>query len=357
MDPHANKSAASRFTSMPGRLSVQLWLAAGADVAVSLSGTGLVVATLAPFLHPLWPVLSMAEHFAVQILIGAILVAPLAVLRRRRRWLVVAVAVSVIQLATIRPYWPDFGSALAAPPAGVKIVTLNVWARNTNYDLVLQYLRDSGADVVGLVEATPQWRSEILQLNDLYPYRIACADQGDFCRQVLLSRRPFGRGGVEPLPDSNSFVIWGELQVPGAAAENSVTVVLTHLTRPFVADRDYGGKWEDGLPALTQTREFESLARRLGEFGPDIILIGDLNAAPWSRAQQALRRATGLDNRGFLALSWPSWAPCFLRLPIDHILTRGAPRIGSLVAGPDVGSDHRPVEAIVGFPPSANTTP
>lgn len=356
MDPRANKAAVGQFATMSERLSVRLWLAAGADVAVSVSVTGLVLATLAPFLHPLWPALSIAEHFAAQILIWATLVAVLAALRRRWRWFVFAVAVSLFQVASIQPYWPSVGGALAAPPSAVKIVTLNVWARNTGYDLVQQYILDSDADVVGLVEATPQWRQEISQLSDRYPYRIACEDQGDFCRQVLLSRHPFGGGGVEPLADSSSFVIWGELQVPGAT-ENSVTLVLTHLTRPFIADADNAGRREGDVPALTQTREIESLARRLGQFGPDVILMGDLNAAPWSRVQQALRRATGLDNRGFLAPSWPSWAPAPLRLPIDHILTRGAPRISDLAVGPDVGSDHRPVEAIVSFPLSTKTTP
>jgi endonuclease/exonuclease/phosphatase (EEP) superfamily protein YafD len=73
--------------------------------------------------------------------------------------------------------------------------------------------------------------------------------------------------------------------------------------------------------------------------------MGDFNSTPWSTLQQAFRAATGLDNRGRLAFTWPSWAPAVFRLPIDQIFVRGGVVARNTRSGPPVGSDHLPIEA------------
>jgi endonuclease/exonuclease/phosphatase (EEP) superfamily protein YafD len=104
----------------------------------------------------------------------------------------------------------------------------------------------------------------------------------------------------------------------------------------------------DEVPNLAQAIEADHLAVHLRQLGPDLVLMGDFNAAPWTRIQQRLRRDSRLDNAGVLAPSWPAWAPALLRLPIDHVLSRGELRVLRMKAGPAVGSDHRPVEAVLG---------
>ena len=89
----------------------------------------------------------------------------------------------------------------------------------------------------------------------------------------------------------------------------------------------------------------ENFAAHLRALGPDLVLMGDFNAAPWTRIQQRLRRDTLLDNAGQLAMSWPVWVPAFLRLPIDHVLARGALKVTQMETGPALGSDHLPVAA------------
>jgi endonuclease/exonuclease/phosphatase (EEP) superfamily protein YafD len=49
--------------------------------------------------------------------------------------------------------------------------------------------------------------------------------------------------------------------------------------------------------------------------------------------------------------TWPTWAWSILRLPIDHVFVRGKPRVTKIGLGPDVGSDHLPVEAEVTIAP------
>ena len=85
----------------------------------------------------------------------------------------------------------------------------------------------------------------------------------------------------------------------------------------------------------------------VNSLGRNLVLMGDFNAAPWSRTQQYLRQNGAFNDHADLALTWPAWGPAIIRLPIDHIMTRGQPRLLSFEPGPNVGSDHLPVEALV----------
>jgi endonuclease/exonuclease/phosphatase (EEP) superfamily protein YafD len=315
----------------------------------------LLFATFLPLLHPYWPLADVAEHFALQILMAAALLGALALLLRRWRWLSVIGGVAFIQLWTIHPYWPA-STALAAPEAGetrIKMVSLNVWYHNQDMPAVVDYLRDANADVVGLVEVRNHMLPELAVLNDLYPFRLECVSATKVCQELLLSKYPFTASGKGRIDGELPVLVWGEIKpMPNGPP---VTVAVTHLAWPFKKIRPVTEPTIDpqhqslpkGLPRLVQTEQALNLTGALDRLSSNLVLMGDFNMAPWSRTQQYLRRATGLDNKGDLVPSWPSWAPAFLRLPIDHVMTRGNPQILTLEAGPDVGSDHRPVEAVI----------
>lgn len=50
-------------------------------------------------------------------------------------------------------------------------------------------------------------------------------------------------------------------------------------------------------------------------------------------------------------LSWPSWSPAFLRLPLDHVLARGRARVATTWLGPISGSGHPPILAEIAVAP------
>jgi endonuclease/exonuclease/phosphatase family metal-dependent hydrolase len=175
---------------------------------------------------------------------------------------------------------------------------------------------------------------------------------------MLLSKYPIGASGKGRIDGELPVLVWGEIKPMPQAPP--VTIAVTHLAWPFKKIRapieptgaeptlnQQRQSLPKGLPRLVQTEQALNLTGALDRLSSNLVLMGDFNMAPWSRTQQYLRRATGLDNKGDLVPSWPSWAPAFMRLPIDHVMTRGNPQILSLSAGPDVGSDHRPVEAVI----------
>jgi endonuclease/exonuclease/phosphatase (EEP) superfamily protein YafD len=331
----------------------------GLQAALGAGGILLLVAVFLPLLHPFWPAASAAEHFALQIAFAALLLGLFALCLKRWRWLIVFLAVAALEIWSIHPYWPSFvrGSfghpSAAVTPDTLKIVSLNLWVRGDSHDAVRRYLAGSGADVIGLVEATPAWKAALAPLSGLYPYRVDCIGRVPGCQEILLSKHPIRQSGADRLEGALPVLAWAEVQPPGAPP---ITVAVTHLARPVFtppADLSRLSHLSPDLPALLQAEQADRLVaalRRLDSASAgDLVLMGDFNAAPWSAVQQALRRATDLDNKGQLALTWPSFLPAALRLPIDHVMTRGRARIEQLGAGPEVGSDHLPLEASISF--------
>jgi endonuclease/exonuclease/phosphatase (EEP) superfamily protein YafD len=104
-----------------------------------------------------------------------------------------------------------------------------------------------------------------------------------------------------------------------------------------------------GLPPIVQAREAANLALFLETQPTDLILMGDLNGAPWGRVQRAFRAKTVLDNHAGWDFTWPSPLPWPLRLPLDHVLARGHLVVTEFDAGPEIDSDHFPVIAEIGW--------
>jgi endonuclease/exonuclease/phosphatase (EEP) superfamily protein YafD len=91
---------------------------------------------------------------------------------------------------------------------------------------------------------------------------------------------------------------------------------------------------------------FNHLADRLRSPGVPVIVVGDFNATPWSRAMTPLYEVGLRDTmlgRGFSA-TWRREIP-MIAIPIDLILIGGRISTQQRWLGPDLGSDHRPVVA------------
>ena len=91
--------------------------------------------------------------------------------------------------------------------------------------------------------------------------------------------------------------------------------------------------------------QLAELATLVGHQRHPVMLLGDLNASPWSYPFRRLLRDTGLLNsmRGWgVQPTWP--APLGpLGIPIDHVLHSEEIRITRRSTGPWIGSDHLPL--------------
>jgi endonuclease/exonuclease/phosphatase (EEP) superfamily protein YafD len=295
---------------------------------------------------------------APQFAVAAVILAVCFLLLKSRKAALLALAVSVWNIVQ---FWPALrvfsGSAFsgsvpaqASAAAPIKIISFNLWYANTDPGATLTYLAHSDADVIGLVEATPQSKNALAPLKVLYPYGIDCIGKDPSCEIMLLSKHPLRNVYAGKIDGAFPYIAEGEIVWGG----RPVTIAMTHLAWPFLSAGEPVSSatvLEPPLPELpdaprlVQSRQAANLARHVNGLPQDLVLMGDFNNASWSTVQQAFRAATGLDNRGHYLPSWPTYVWPIFRLPIDQVFVRGAPRVAEMRLGPSVGSDHLPIEA------------
>ncbi|HEX9448724.1 MAG TPA: endonuclease/exonuclease/phosphatase family protein, partial [Dongiaceae bacterium] len=191
-----------------------------------------LTATLAPFLYIAIPLLSIFEHFALQILLLCVICGVAALFYRK--WISVG-------LAATMAVWSLFGAAStlmsstedqnsrATASENIKLLSLNMWERNTAYGQTLQYLEESHADVIGLVEVTPTWAVALHALDKRYPFRIDCPQSLPNCGTLLLSKYPFRHSYSGLANNALPAIAWGEIDWAG----HEITILETHLSWPF----------------------------------------------------------------------------------------------------------------------------
>jgi len=106
---------------------------------------------------------------------------------------------------------------------------------------------------------------------------------------------------------------------------NDIAVLVTHLS----------------LKKSSRVRQLRYIAMQMNRY-EHAILMGDFNCEADSSEFVMLSEEASLHTHDDPPLSFPSWQP---QRRIDHILTRGKPRILKLEAIPFIGSDHLPVIA------------
>ncbi len=296
---------------------------------VALLGFGASAATVLAFAGPWSWALDLATHFRVQYCAGLLAAVVVTALARRRRLAVLFAAACLVNLAAIVPlYLPRAAVVANGSGAELTFLQINVRTSNTRYDLVAAQIADVDPDVLVLQELDPAWAQGLAKTLAAFPHAIVRIRRDNFGIGVF-SRVPM-TGGIDDIGDSLLPSVVARLETESAA----FTLLATHPLPP--KGRDYSGRRDRQLAAVG--------ARVAGTHGP-IIVLGDLNATPWSTPFRALLRDTGLrdasDGRGIHA-TWPANFPLML-IPIDHFLYSDGVAVIDERVGRDVGSDHYPL--------------
>jgi endonuclease/exonuclease/phosphatase (EEP) superfamily protein YafD len=306
----------------------------------------LLAAAIMPWLAGLpWPGgfrawLTVADNLRLPI--GAVvLVAAIASLLLRR-WRLLVVAGLALALCGL----PVAAVIRGAPPVAaeapvLKVVAFNIWVRNRELDRILAYLREEKPDIVFLEEVKEKHKPVFAALKDLYPTQVTCHRSTSECETMLLSRFPARMQRAGPIDGAMPSAAIAALDIDG----RTLTAIAVHVVWPFPI---HG--------ADAQREQVLHLAASLDALDGPLLVGGDFNGGPWVRNQRDLRERTGLVGEPGLHPTWPALpihgldAPGWLRLPIDHVFSRGGPVVVSAETGPELGSDHLPLMATVAWP-------
>ena len=289
---------------------------------------GLGAATLFGFLGRWGWVLDLFSHFRVVYAWAAILLAGGLFWQKKRKWGGAALFCFLVNLATIWPYVVRLpAEPLPANATRFKLFHANVLVLNTNYDSVLQQIADEKPDIIALAELTPGWFTALEPLKKTYPY---------FVRNHIGDR--FGLGIWSRFP------MTGEAVYLGAGARCSVLARIQLVGKTLTVLDTHPWPPAKSAWVAEQKRQLAAVAECIRkEPGPKLI-VGDLNATPWSYLFRTLEHDSGLrdtERDGGIAFTWPEPLP--IRIPIDHCLISKELHVVSRRAGRATGSDHLPL--------------
>lgn len=263
-------------------------------------------------------------HLLVPLLVGAVLAVVLAVRAPRRGALVgalVAVAMLGVDVAMVvpllngRPADPGEGPTLT-------VAHVNLQKIDGSVDL-LPFLEREDVDLFVVLEAPPRW-FERLERGGVPGYELIEGPSSAY----VVSRVPVRDIGDPDLGGNPRSTVELAVDVDGRALD----LLAIHTSRPI---RARGAEKRDEQLAAAAT-----WAR--GRPDP-VVVFGDLNATPWTRAFVELVDDADLrdSSRGFgLQPSWPA-AFGILGIPIDQSLYRGDLVPVRRELGPTFGSGHR----------------
>lgn len=246
-----------------------------------------------------------------------------------------------------------------APVEDISILQCNIQYKNKGHFLLCQRIGEQGyPDIVVVQEVTPEILETLTYLlKEWYPHRFEAPESGAY-GVAVFSKFPMIKAQRKAFQKSpNKYTL---LQFVTAREKVPFTLIELHATSP---SRD--------LFTNQRKQELEELPTIISQTPNEHkILAGDLNTTPYSPYFQKLKKSLNFKNamggftfqensvldklleawEGFDAVvncqfqgTWPSAAPFFLRIPIDHVLTSKTMRVISRSVLAYVGSDHLPV--------------
>jgi endonuclease/exonuclease/phosphatase (EEP) superfamily protein YafD len=273
-------------------------------------------------------------HFFIQYWSVSLLALLILLWAGDRRWSgAAAVVFGVLSFAVAPFYLQPTGVSAATPGSSLKLFQFNA-AQDPERVFAWMEQNPDRADVVALLEATPDFQPGIERLRKSFPHVATRLQRGPF-GIALLSKYP--------LAASEVFYPVGE-NYPALAAKVSIaphseplSLYVVHPPPPVSREL-----------ADLRDRFMAVLARRLVVPG-NTLLVGDLNSTPWAPGLRDFIDVTGLRDcqRGHgLIATWPAvtarYSP-LLGIPIDACLASDRLYVAARQVGPDLGSDHLPI--------------
>ncbi|MCA9001958.1 MAG: endonuclease/exonuclease/phosphatase family protein [Planctomycetes bacterium] len=291
-------------------------------IAVGILATGL------GFFGAHWWVLDLFAHFRVQYAIGAGGLFLIAACLRKPLSVCMALLGGAVNGFLILPLYWENPALPQEDGESIQILYANLLTQNTDARALLDCIRDEQPDVIALLEFSERWKLDLdPELGD-WPHR-AARPRNDNFGLAVYSRLPLGEADWRHLTLRSSETLFTTLEWKG---QN-----LPLLLHPYPPVRGWTAEGSvDTIEALLEEPELQD---------PGTILVGDLNATPWSHLGRLMGTSGLLPARtgqGVLP-TWPARFPAFLRIPIDVCYAGKDWAFRTVRVGPHIGSDHLPL--------------
>jgi endonuclease/exonuclease/phosphatase (EEP) superfamily protein YafD len=305
------------------RLKVDLW------GLLAVAGWLACVLTATAFLGRFWWGFDLTSHFRVQYAGGLLMLALVFCGARRWKTALLFIGFAAVNCTIVVPYCYFGGAPTSSAKQTLRILVLNVHTENRQFQSVEAFIRELNPDLIVLEEINEECLRNLAGLQAAYPHGEQEPREDNF-GIALFSKAPLEKSEIVYIGQADVPSVTATIQVAG----KSLRILGTHPLPP-----------SGGENSRLRNQQLESIPAFLAAGRAPAVIVGDLNATPWSAHFQKLVRDTGLIDSGRgrgLQTTWP--ADMFpLRIGIDHCLVSPDLKVVSRKVGRNVGSDHLPL--------------
>jgi len=214
----------------------------------------------------------------------------------------------------------------------IKITSINLLSSNSRENLVINYITKEDPDILILMELTPKWEEKLNNIIKKYEYQKIVPRLDNFGIAVLSKYKMDSHIDYFDLNNKPSIVSNLEL-------ENQIlSVVATHPIPPI-----------NQTTFENRNKQLTNIIRDRNKFSDNLIIAGDFNTSSFSNHFEKLVEGDLVDSRiGFGLL--PTWPANYeiLQTTLDHFLVSKNLKVIDRKTGPNIGSDHLPINIIIG---------
>ena len=293
------------------------------------------VVILAPHATSAMLFLEVLQQYKMQITFVAMLWLIFFVVRRHYYCAFVQAGLVIWSIAIISSaYEWRMNDSPCQNSSSLRMMTFNSYHLNSDYAAIIDSVTQADPDVVlfqefksGLYHVTQKF------LKPHYPFYYAEIEHGVFQGKALYSKHPIAQVENIDLRGAYQKIIHATIDIEG----QDVDFINLHTVSPQSNERI--------RLRNTEMKLLPALVNRLMQAGNPTIVAGDFNSVPWQTDVLAFKKQTGLNNNGLknIILSWPSWLPAVLQVPIDQIFYSREFNKSKYYKGLSAGSDHFPV--------------
>ncbi|MGI8822393.1 MAG: endonuclease/exonuclease/phosphatase family protein [Acidimicrobiia bacterium] len=295
---------------------------------LTVAGSLVLMLSLLGFLGPLTWWFDLLANFKLQFLLGLAVIGAALMTLGRTGTAAVMLGGAMLNIAVIAPLY--YRSPADPQPDAPEITVVGYNIQIGNRVPRLGWALDGDPDVVFLFETG---RAHLADLEERFP--------DHHVRSGIYEGRNYG---VTILTTVDVEV---ELLEFARAAGDAVRLELAFGDGTVVVYGVHPPSPTNAADTAYRDDVLARVGRAVAEETDPVIVVGDLNATPWSNGFRNLTGPGDLVNslEGFgYGASWPTRLPAIARIPIDHVLHTRQLTVISRQLGPATeASDHRPV--------------
>lgn len=224
----------------------------------------------------------------------------------------------------------------------IKVVSVNLWYKNTHTDLMADFLSEEDPDILMLAEFTDVQYEEMNQyLSSNFPYSSLQIEElsRPYTGKAIFSKFPLSKKVIQDSINSEIFLL-----AETKAYNKNIDLLMVHTTAPV--NTEFFDSRNDQLNFLGD--------ELIDEIENPAIVMGDFNTSPWS--PRFIEIDNKFDNADFsrirnnsFAFSWQYQGFPHLKSHIDHTYLTSELTKKSYELKDFPGSDHKAQVLTISF--------